>query len=191
MPGFGRRFLFACRAFFSILFHGRIAPEILEALGLGGTSAEPQTAERVAPIVPPEALTAQPAPQVDPGDRAVQMLALLQRDGRLVDFLAEDVAGYPDAQIGAAVREVHEGCRRALERYMDLEAVIAAEEGQRVTVEPGFDPASITLVGQVVGTPPLTGTLLHRGWRVTRLELPPLPPPDARRVIAPAEVEIA
>jgi hypothetical protein len=123
-------------------------------------------------------------------DRAVQMLALLQRDGRLVDFLAEDVAPYPDTQLGAAVRTVHESCRQAIERYVKLEPVITSEEDQPVTVPAGFDPASIKLIGNVAGKPPLRGLLRHRGWRATQVNLPSLPEGTGRSVVAPAEVEI-
>jgi hypothetical protein len=123
-------------------------------------------------------------------DRAVQMLALLQRDGRLVDFLAEDVAPYPDTQLGAAVRTVHESCRQVLERYVKLEPVITSEEDQPVTVPAGFDPASIKLIGNITGKPPLRGLLRHRGWRATQVNLPSLPEGTSRSVVAPAEVEI-
>src|SRR5262249_25886514 len=123
-------------------------------------------------------------------DRAVQMLALLQRDGRLIDFLAEDVAPYADAQLGAAVRTVHENCRQVLERYVKLEPIIAADEDQPVTLEGGFDPASIKLVGNVTSKMPIRGLLRHRGWRASEVNLPPLPEEPGRSVVAPAEVEI-
>jgi hypothetical protein len=118
------------------------------------------------------------------------MLALLQRDGRLIDFITEDIAPYQDAQIGAAARDVHESCRKAIDHYLALEPVIASEEGQPVTVEPGFDPAAIKLIGNVTGHPPLRGLLRHRGWRVAEVNLPPLPSSGGRSIIAPAEVEI-
>jgi hypothetical protein len=120
----------------------------------------------------------------------VQVLALLQRDGRLIDFLTEDIAPYQDAQIGAAVRDVHANCRKALEHYLQLEPVIADEEGRTVTVEAGFDPATIKLIGNVTGQPPLKGVLRHRGWRVKQANLPPLADGNGRRVVAPAEVEM-
>jgi hypothetical protein len=126
----------------------------------------------------------------EPVDRAVQILALLQRDGRLVDFITEDIASYQDAQIGAAVRDVHESCRKVIEHYFVLEPVISSDEGQVVTVNPGFDPAAIKLIGNVTGTPPLRGQLRHRGWRVARVNMPPLPDGSGREIIAPAEVEV-
>jgi hypothetical protein len=120
----------------------------------------------------------------------VQLLALLQRDGRLIDFLMEDLTPYQDAQIGAAVRDVHSGSRQAVVRYFTLEPVIDDEEGRPVQVERGADPARVKVTGNVAGSPPLRGTLRHRGWEATRVELPPLPA-SGRTVVAPAEVEVS
>ena len=186
MAGVGTRFIYAFRSFFSILIHGDIAADILRELGTG-SSAPASVAAQVAPAAP-----ARPAePAADSVDRAVQMLALLQRDGRLVDFLSEDIAPYPDAQLGAAVRVIHDSCRQALDRYFKLEPVIASEEDHPVTVPAGFDPGSIKLMGNVVGAPPMRGLLRHRGWRVQQASLPALPHASARSIVAPAEVEIS
>jgi hypothetical protein len=119
------------------------------------------------------------------------MLALLQRDGRLIDFLAEDVSVYPDAQLGAAVRTIHETCRLALEHYVKLEPILNSEENQPVTVQAGFDPATIKLIGNVAGEPPVRGVLRHKGWRVKEVNLPPLPQAAGRMVVALAEVELS
>jgi len=127
---------------------------------------------------------------LDTLDRAVQILALLQRDGRLIDFLAENISAYPDAQLGAAARTIHETCRQALDHYVKLEPVLNSEEDQPVTVEAGFDPGAIKLIGNVSGVPPLRGLLRHKGWRVKELKMPPLPPASGRLVVAPAEVEL-
>jgi hypothetical protein len=134
---------------------------------------------------------ARAAPAEDRGDRAVQLLSLLQRDGRLVDFLLEDVERYSDAQIGAAVREVHANCRRAIERYLPLEPILADEEGQATTLGAPVDPSTIKLIGNVGTQPSYRGTVRHRGWRVGRVALPPLAAPAARLVVTPAEVEVA
>ena len=181
--GFGKRLSYAFRCFFSLLSNGVIPAEI--ASELISTSA---------PAAPPASAVA-PAPQaekpaVESVDRAIQMLALLQRDGRLIDFFTEDITSYQDAQIGAAVRDVHENCRKVLEHYLRLEPIIAEEEGHPVTVESGFDPAEIKLVGNVTGKPPLRGLLRHGGWQVKDVNLPPLPAGNGRSVIAPAEVEV-
>jgi hypothetical protein len=181
---FGKRLSYAFRCFHSMLTRGEIPSEITDQIN-----------REQAPAITTPTSAEPPVPRVDhrvaePVDRAVQMLALLQRDGRLVDFISEDIAPYQDAQIGAAVRDVHESCRKVIERYLELEPVISSAEGQPVTVEPGFDPAAIKLIGNVTGKPPLRGLLRHRGWRVTRVNMPPLPAGGGREIIAPAEVEI-
>ncbi len=176
MISHGKRWQYAFRAFFSLIFHGRIAADILAAF-TGAHASE--AAAPAAPVTPPS----------DTGERAVQMLALLQRDGRLVDFLMEDLTAYPDAQVGAAVRDVHTGCRDSLGRYLTLTPVLADEEGRTVTVARGEDPARVKVVGNTAGAPPLTGVLRHRGWDVTRIALPPLPS-TGRTIVAPAEVEV-
>ena len=179
MIRFGKRVSFAFRSFFALLGSGTIPKDVVR-------EAAPEAAEAAAQArLPAE----KPAPPPDTPDRAVQMLALLQRDGRLVDFLMEDIAGYSDDQIGAAVRAVHEGCRKALERYVTFEPILESNEGDPVTVQSGFDPAAIKLVGNV-GPAPVRGTLNHRGWRAAEVKLPPLPEQSGREVVAPAEVEI-
>lgn len=183
MMGFATRLSFAIRCFVSLLFHGTIPQDILRALR---------------PELTPIATTAKPTPVAakvekpssESLDRAVQILALFQRDGRLVDFLEEDVSAYADGQLGAVVRTIHTSCRQVLERYLRIEPIIASEEDQPVTVPAGFDPATIKLVGNVTGQPPIRGLLRHRGWRVTEVNLPSLPQGSGRTILAPAEVEI-
>src|SRR5271165_4262952 len=181
MLAFSTRFSYAFRCFFSLLFSGTIPPDIGSAMASAtGASA------------PNEPAAAKPSenPPVESFDRAVQMLALLQRDGRLIDFLSEDVSPYPDSQLGAAVRTIHASCRQVLDRYLKLEPVISSDEDQPVTVPAGFDPATVKLLGNVVGRPPVKGLLRHRGWRVTEVRLPSLPQGAGREIVAPAEVEI-
>jgi hypothetical protein len=123
---------------------------------------------------------------------AVQMLAILQREGRFVDFLQEDLSLYDDAQIGAAVRAVHAGCKKALAEHATLEPVFTQSEGSTVTVPPGFDIEAVRLTGNVTGEPPFTGELQHRGWRVRRIDLPRQAPARGRElIVAAAEVEVA
>jgi hypothetical protein len=180
------RVVFAFRCFLAILFHAEIPQDI--AGKLVKPVAPAATPAAAAP--PVSRLKESPPPPAESLDRAVQMLALLQRDGRLIDFLAENISAYPDVQLGAAVRNIHETCGQALERYVTLEPILDFEEEQPVTVPAGIDPASIKLIGNVVGAPPVRGVLRHRGWRVKQLNLPPLPQGDARMVVAPAEVEL-
>ncbi len=174
MISHGKRWQYAFRALFSLIFKGYIADDILDAF-------------RPVQKAPPAAAV---APPVDQGDRAIQLLAILQRDGRLVDFLMEDLSGYQDAQIGAAVRDIHGSCRTTLARYVTLSPVLADAEGATVLVDRGADAARVKLTGNVGGAPPYRGLLRHRGWEATRVELPPLPV-TFRTVVAPAEVEVA
>jgi hypothetical protein len=193
----GQRIAFAFRAFFSLLFHGTLATDIVRAASRERDSAQQQSAAVVSTSPQPAARQAaearapvdQPA-QGTPADGAIQLLALLQRDARLVDFLMEDISGYADAQVGAAVREVHGSSRRSLAQYVALEAVLDGAEDQPVTL-PAIDPAQVKVVGRSAGQPPIRGTLRHRGWRADRIALPPLPPSGARQVVAPAEVELS
>ncbi len=123
-------------------------------------------------------------------DGALALLALLQREGRLVDFLREPLDGFSDADIGAAARDVHRGCKKVLEQHLSMEPVMPGAEETKVSVPKGFDPAEIRLVGEAKGDPPFSGTLRHHGWRVIDSKLPQLADGVDRNVIAPAEVEI-
>jgi hypothetical protein len=170
-------------AAFKLLFTGRLPGDVLAALLL-----EQPDAARPAP--PPAPVHAPPPPRDDAGDRAVQLLALLQRDARLVDFLREDLTAYSDAQVGAAARDVHDRCRDSLDRYVRIEPLSAEDEGESSTVSAATDPSTTRVVGQVPAQGSASGIVRHRGWRVVGLELPPLPSSQSRRVVAPAEVEV-
>ncbi|MFW6081413.1 MAG: DUF2760 domain-containing protein [Desulfosalsimonas sp.] len=120
----------------------------------------------------------------------LHLLSVLQRQGRLLDFFKEDLSAYSDAQIGAAVRSVHENCAKTLEKYLAPSRVINKNEGGEVTVDSDFDPSRIKLTGNVKGEPPFTGVLRHAGWRAGKLELPVLSDRGDPLVIAPAEIEV-
>jgi hypothetical protein len=140
-----------------------------------------------------------PAPKVrgkktsaqDDQRRALHLLCLLQREGRLVDFLEEDLKSYDDAQIGAAVRSIQETCQKSLNDYLDLKAVIDQEEGEAVTIQAGFDANAIKLTGNITGEPPFKGMLQHRGWQISNFSLPALSGTQNPNIVAPAEVEIS
>ncbi len=143
----------------------------------------------------PEAVAQAPTPEprrlleAEP-NAALQLLGLLQQEGRFIDFLQEDVAAYSDAEVGAATRVVHEGCRKALRQHFAIEAVRSEPEGTRVTLAEGFDASAVRLTGNVVGRPPFTGSLTHRGWRVTETRLPKVAAGHDLSILAPAEVEL-
>ena len=167
------RLSLAFRCFFSILFGGKLPDQVAARLGLvrRGTPAPKPTAP---PVVT---------------DGALQMLAILQRDGRLVDFLMEDISSYTDEQVGAAVRGLHDQCRQALSRYLQLAPVIDGVEGVYTRLA-SVDPAAVKLLGNVPPETPAGGVLRHRGWRCAKIELPALGPKQSSSIVAPAEVEI-
>ena len=175
-----KRLVLAIRCFLRVLASGRLDKELARELGI-----EPSTAPS-----PPA-----PAPAPERRERAIdgalQMLALLQREGRLIDFFMEDISAYPDEQVGAAVRTVHEPCRQALRRYVRLAPVIDGVEGTYVRLAAAGDPAAVRFIGNVpVGARPEGGVLRHKGWRVTRIELPPREAGEDPNVLAPAELEV-
>jgi hypothetical protein len=119
------------------------------------------------------------------------LLGMLQREGRLIDFLQEEIETFSDAEVGAAARVVHQGCRKVLKDYLPVIAVVPQSEGDSVTVPGGFDPNRYRLSGNVTGHAPYSGTLKHHGWIATEVKLPPVPTTMDVTVLAPAEVELA
>jgi Domain of unknown function (DUF2760) len=138
----------------------------------------------------PSAAPAPPAAPVKPSCEPLRLLTILQREGRLVDFFLEEVDGYTDEQIGAAVRDIHRNCRKALLEHLALEPVVPEAEGTAVTVPAGFDPSAIRVTGNVTGQPPFTGTVRHHGWRVKELRIAAPPAGQDEFVVQPAEVEL-
>ncbi len=118
------------------------------------------------------------------------LLSLLQREGRLLDFFSENLDLYEDEQIGAAVRSIHQHCKKVIDKNLSPKPVVDKNEGEEITVEPDFDPNAIKLTGNVAGDPPFKGVLRHKGWQIQKLELPMLSSGQDSRIIAPAEVEI-
>jgi hypothetical protein len=168
------RIVLAFRCFFNILFGGSLSPEVLDALKLSRRDLKPAAPQ---------------PPAVRTSDGALQILAILQRDSRLIDFLMEDVASYSDDQIGAAVRELHYQCRDSVSRYFTLQPVIDGVEGTFAKA-PSADPNVVKFVGNVPAKPPSGGILRHKGWRAAKVDLPQLPAKQDTAIIAPAEIEI-
>jgi len=120
----------------------------------------------------------------------LHLLGVFQREGRFVDFLAEDLDLYEDAQIGATVRNIHENCNTAMKKYLSISAIINSEEDESVIIEKGFDKNQIKLQGNVIGEPPFKGILQHKGWKVKKFNLPTLSENEDPAILSPAEVEI-
>ena len=149
----------------------------------------PVAAAPTSELAPGAAL--EPAAQADQRRRgAVQVLAVLQREGRLLDFLSEDIDAYTDGQIGAAVRDIHRGCRKAQAEHVKLAPIRPEPDEAVVRIAAGHDASQVRLIGQVSGRPPFEGTLRHHGWRSTQINLPDIPAGHDPTVICPAEVEI-
>jgi hypothetical protein len=186
------RLVLAFYAFFAILFRADVAvamQRLREARRERGALPPPAPGDGAGAPAPPPAAAPPPRPGAD-ARPALQLLEVLQREGRLVDFLEEDLAGFPDAAVGAAARTVHAGCRKALEELLGLEPVLREREGAQVTIERGFDPAAVRLTGNVVGEAPFRGALRHHGWRAREVRLPPAREREDPSLIAPAEVEL-
>ncbi|MDE1006494.1 MAG: DUF2760 domain-containing protein [Paraburkholderia fungorum] len=183
-PSFLGRISLAVSTFFSILGDGEFAAGVLRLRNGGGSAA--------ASAAPAPAPAPQPAPTLKEAspDAALQLLGLLQRDARFIDFVEEDIKSYSDADIGAAARLVHDGCRATLREHFTIRPVRDEAEGSRVTLAEGFDATSVRLTGNVVGKAPFNGSISHRGWRVDEVRLPKLTESHNAKVIAPAEVEL-
>ena len=186
---------FSC--FFKLLFGKNLPSEANQYLSL--PPGEPKLA-KPAPNIDATPKVAAPKPEsqkqpkqnrsADRKDGALALLGLFQRQGRLVDFLQENIEDYDDADIGAAVRDIHRGCQKILKDHLQIEAVMPGTEDEKVKVPSGFDPSEVKLVGKVDGNPPFSGILRHHGWRATKVKLPTLSEGMDRHVVAPAEVEI-
>ena len=157
-------------------------------LGLLGAAVSGRKREDAAPPVAVDAPAAPAGPQPEEG--ALQLLGLLQHEARFIDFIQEDIAGYDDAQVGAAVREIHANCRKALAERIHVARIYDEEDEATVEVEAGFDPAAIRLTGNVAGEPPFKGSLQHCGWRVVDVTWPSNTGSTNARILAPAEVEV-
>jgi len=183
------RLWFCWVTWFRVLFDGAFAARVYALwrppleLGPKAEAKEPELAPAPAPA---------PAPKLGPSPEAVegalQLLALLQREGRLIDFVQQDITTFPDAEVGAAARVVHEGCRRALRAHAEIVAVRNEAEGARVVVNAA--DGDVKLTGNVSGAAPYRGVLRHRGWRVAELRLPTRMGQHDAHVVAPAEVEL-
>lgn len=213
MP-FLSRFLFAFACFFRVLFNGRFAARVHEAKALFDASAAAlpeQPALRLrdgaplrdgAQVSAEKAAAKETATQAEASkaraveaaaarDRgALMLLALLQREGRFVDFVQQEVTEFDDEQVAAAARVVHEGCRRALRDHVTFVPVRGEQEGDRVVLAEGYDVGANKLVGNVTGKPPYKGTVQHRGWRAEKLKLPQEVGAHDATVVAQAEIEL-
>lgn len=159
---------------------------LLERKGLEGRVRELQTAIDAEVSKTNQLLMNQSGSQ-----DAVMLLSLLQEKGRFVDFLMEDITPFEDERVAAVARFVHQGCRAILKEHARVRPLMEVPEGSETTIEQGYNPLRIKVIGKV-DNPPLRGTVLHRGWVVEDLRLPRKTSGsnDGAGIIAPAEVEV-
>jgi hypothetical protein len=188
-PGFGARWKLA----WGVLMDAGLARRVTEALA---RSAAPSPAAVPVPApAPTPVVESKPTPVELPPERVhasgLALLAALQREGRLVDFLQQDVAGFSDEDVAGAARVVHTGCRRVLKQVVDLGPAIPEAEGMTVSVPAGFDAQRIRLTGNVTGNGPYRGLVQHGGWVAKAVRFPVVSEAVDPRVIAAAEVELS
>ena len=194
------RLWFAWACFFRVLFDASYAARAWSARAPHELPPAPPPPADLPPASRPEAeapksirsvsKASEKLPPGAPVESALQLLGLLQRDGRFIDFLEQDIVSFPDVEIGAVARVVHEGCRKALHAHATITPVRSEEEGASITLPEGYSPALVKLSGKVQGSAPYTGVLRHRGWRAEGLVLPTPVKGHDSSVIAPAEVEL-
>lgn len=189
-PSFFARLILCWVVYFRVLFDAQFAARVQQLRE--PALPPPREEEEEKPKPKKKKPAAKPAVVLKEAtpDAALQLLSLLQREGRFVDFLMEDIAGAPDDAIGSAARVVHDACKKAIDEHFTIEPIEADEEGARIAVEKGFDARALRLTGNVVGEPPYRGELKHHGWRVTDVRLPKMSEGHDPHVIAPAEVEL-
>lgn len=193
--GFFGRLWLALTLPLRLIFDATLGSQI-HGLLTGATTAEPETTPEAveAPATTAAVIESEPveeaAEPVREDTTGLQVLAILQREGRLIDFLQEDVTSFSDEEVGAAARVVHEGCKRGLKNHVVLEPVRSEDEGAAIELTEGFDAHRLRLTGNVVGNPPYKGHLAHHGWQVKELQLPTLSDEHDPRVLAPAEIEL-
>lgn len=164
------------------------ATEVVVPAPPSARSSEKAAATALVDTKPDTSERAAPANEAADGS-ALTLLARLQSEGRLIDFLEDDVKPYSDAEVGAAARVVHEGCRRALREALPIVALRDEAEGSSVVLPEGFDKDIYKLTGNVGGSAPFRGTLRHRGWKVTEVKLGTRTGGNPH-ILAPAEVEL-
>ena len=179
----------AATAFQPYLLGGALALGLLVLAtilaGRGSNHTANATAEAVRPVPVPMRASEADA-------EIVSFLATLQARGRLVDFLMDDINAHDDAQVGAAARVVHAGCKAVLEEHFRIRPVREESEGSKVQVAAGYAADEYRLLGKISGPAPFSGVLVHHGWKTDTVKLPRILRNSTDRLpaIAPAEVEL-
>lgn len=188
----------AFRAFWRCLWDPQFSGDVAERIKAGpaakiaGAAApslpEPAPAEK--PSAKPEQKAKEKAPPPAGRSEALTLLATLQREGRLIDFLKEPLADYSAEQIRGVVLDVHRDCGAVLERLFAVRPATEQAEGETIELPAGYDAGKFRLLGEAKPTGPQKATIVHPGWQATRCEVPVWTgaAPSAL-ILAPVEVE--
>jgi hypothetical protein len=200
MPSEGFMRLFtAIRAFFSVLFSSTAAACVKDALLLHarakrqGADKEKVSASTVRKS-PLQIGGSEGSVRSEVGDRSgsgrsdgITLLALLQKESRLVDLILEDMESYSDEQIGGAARRVLRDARECLQTYVPIEPLVEGREGEMIRVPDTASPLRWRLLGDASAS---SGTLLHAGWVARKVQLPEWSgSQENSMIISPAEVD--
>lgn len=196
---FFARLFYAWAVYFRVIFDGSFAARVRElsmpAPSLPAPSEPPPLPEPPAPVPVPVPVSVfapvsvpAPAPARPYEESALHLLAALQREGRFLDFVGQPIDGLSDADIGAASRVVHAGCKKALERAVTVAPIRTEREGERVEVA-AADVATVTFLGNGGDDQLRAGRLVHKGWRATATNLPESAAGHDATILHPAEVE--
>jgi hypothetical protein len=184
VPPFFSRLWLAFVCLFRVVFDPAFAAAVA-ALRAPRKPVQAPSKERPTLPATPHAIT---VAQLSRTEQALNLLSMFQREGRLIDFCEEELSTFSDAQIGAAARTVHEGCRKVIRQAFTLDPIRRESEGSAVSIPGGFNPGAIRLTGNIIGNPPFKGVLRHHGWKVTQIKMSSTSG-DAT-ILAPAEVEL-
>lgn len=182
----------AFRAFFSALSNQKRSEAIRKVLDAEIDDLERDATGPTKLAGPEKTAVAEPVKKVavkPSRSDALTLLAVLQREARLVDLVQEPLDQYGDAQVGAAARPCLKQCRQALERVFGLKPLVGEPENSVIDVPEKASAIRYQWVGDAAGSG-ARGTLVHPGWEAAKCELPQWTGADEDAlVIAAAEVE--
>ncbi|MBF0236158.1 MAG: DUF2760 domain-containing protein [SAR324 cluster bacterium] len=186
-----RIFIYSFICFFRIMFSGKFASMVYAQAMLLKQEKNTLSEEEVNAEEPTQKIESSvPTPQKETLVDGIQLLSLLQKSGRLVDFLNQDITAFPDQDVAGAARVVHQGCKAVIEDYFKIVPLLTEREGSTFKVTAGYNPFEIQISGNTGKVAPFQGEVVHHGWKVETCNLPKITDARARMILAPAEVEI-
>jgi Domain of unknown function (DUF2760) len=178
------RITLAFKAFFGTLFSQETANRVM--LAFRNTSLQNET--KPIPEHPPKIVKTSGKSRSE----ALILLEMLQREARFIDLTQESLDAYSNEQVGAAARNVLRDVSQTLKRCFAIEAASSISEGEKIAVPVEYSPVEYQISGNIANAAPINGSVVHRGWKATKCELP-VWSGDAAHIwqLAPTEVEVA